>query len=690
MIIKNIKKEIKNIQVPGSLPDIDIDVMPSCKDKVKGYISEKYGCDQFTHVGTFTTLALKGTFKELCRLHNIEFQEANYLSSILDFEDKMNGGEFLDIFKNCIGDTQSAKLMKNFVSQHPELINDIQLILGSPKSASIHACAVIVVPSDNDIYNYMPLRWATKDDDTKILVSEIQGEDLADSGFLKNDILVIEQLDKYSFCLNLIKETTGKDIDIYNLPLDEKGVYELFQKGYCSDIFQFGSRGLTGYLKELQPYNIDELVDATALYRPGPMATNSNNEYVLRKFGKRDIEYSYGLKEVTKKTKGLWCYQEQIMQACRVLGNFTLVDADDIRKAIVKKRPELIKSYKDQFIKGALSNGCPEDEAAKIWDELEIQGTYCFNKSHAVSYTLISYVGQWLKYHYPIQFWTTALQYAKDEIEIAQYINEIYKLESIKVIPPDINYSGVEFHTEYKKGEIYWSISKIKFLGDVAVEAIIKEREANGNFFSFDEFFKRVEKRKVNKRIVINLILSGAFDNIEDIKVVTDRIKLINRYYKLSLTKVTDISKDEILNSPYNNREYYWILKQKELTGFGLLEYGEMFKYLEDLRQSKDSFVDSNNFFSEKNENKTVVIAGVIRRIVVRTNKKGEYCQIELDSNNESTYVTVWSEQFGQFKHRIVDNEGKIAFIRGLCKFDTYKSTQVIQSGENFLIETIN
>ena len=668
-------------RVKKSLPDIDLDFPASRRDDVKKYIQNKYGYDNFAYVGTYTSLQLKGAIKELSRLENIEFQKINYLTTIIDFVDFENQS-IVDLFKNAC----EKKQLKEFINEYSQLVNDLYLIFGSLKSMSIHACATLVTPFEKDIYHWMPIRKLLKDDET-ILITEGEGEIIADSGFLKNDILTIEQLDKYKYCLDLIKETIGDEIDIYNLPVDDKEVLEYFCKGFNSDIFQFGSAGLTSYLKELKPYSIHELVDATALYRPGSMDVNSHNNYILRKFGDQEITYKFGLEEITKKTNGLICYQEQVMQAFQKVGGFTLSEADDVRKAIGKKRKDLIDSYKDRFLQGAVKKGCLLEEAEDIWHDIEVHSGYSFNLSHAVSYTLISWVGQWLKVHYPIQFWTTALQFSKDEEEIARYISELKKITDIKVLPPNINFSERTFTTNFKKQEIYWAVSKIKFLGDVAVEAIIEERNKNGEFFSFKEFMSRVEKRKVNKRIIVNLILSGAFDEVENIVNKQDRIKLINEYYEISKTK--EAEKIELFTSKDINKEFWWIIQQRELIGYGDINFRNMIKMFPDLITYITEYLDSNQLFDKEKENTNVVVGAILDKIIRRNSKKGEYAHIVLRSNDEVINLTIWSNELSSLG-KLEDKVGKICFIRARLKYDDYRKTQSLESNDNFIMQFLD
>jgi len=654
----------------GSLPDVDLDFEGLKRSKVKHYLEEKYGQDNVCSVGTYTTLQLRAAFKDIARQRGIDHKTANFISEGIDTD----RGDWVDVFKLA----QEKQPLKNFILRHPDIIEDIQLILKQPRSASVHACAMIITPQNKTIYEYIPVRIGEKDGE-EIIVSEWEGGELEKAGFLKEDILGIRQLDKYSFILDLIKKQTGENVSIYDTPLDVDGVYELFQQGNNGDVFHFGSHGLTQYCKELKPETIHDLIAGIALYRPGSMEINSHNEYIFRKEGSSPISYRWGTEEILKDTYGLIVYQEQVMKIVSQLADFSLIDADEIRRAMGKKIKDVIDKYEDQFISKVIEKGCPEDEAKTIWHELEVQSKYTFNRSHAASYAITGYIGQWLKYHYPLQYWTAAFQFDDPnpkKSNLGRYISEIRRTDNfIKIMPPEINESGETFTSNYEKMELYWSITRVKQLGEKALQSIMEERNKNGEFFSLEDFLNRTEKRVVNKAVVINLILSGSFDAIENIKIERDRKILINKYYEFSGTK-RDKEDEFLLDHP----NYWWQIKQKEICGFGDIDYKtvitENTKLLGDYCEGYQ--------IKDLSENKKIIVAGMIKDFTIKTTKKDdEYCKLILDCNNEDVDVMVWNESYRNIPEeefqtgRIFIMFGSIAEYRGNKSVHSYEESEI-------------
>ena len=378
-------------RIQNSLPDIDTDFEGRRREEVKQYMIERYGEDYVCSVGTYTTFGIKGAIKDLSRQMDIPFQFANYVTSALQLESET----FLEMFKS----SQQRDKVREFVYQNPELVNLIPLCLGQAKTASIHACATLIVPKKDKegnpmtIYDWLPVR---KTDDGQ-LISEWEGGYTEAAGFLKEDILGIRQLDKFRAILDIIKESIGEEVLLESIPLNTPEVYEYFQEGLSEDVFHFGTHGSMGLSKELKPEDIDELIAMIALHRPGAMNSGSHTKYVRCKYGRSMPEYDFGLQNVTKSTYGLYIYQEQVMQAVRELGDFSLVDADGVRRAMGKKIKSKMDGYKKQFISGASEKGCPEHEAENIWNKLEVFSGYGFNKSHAAAYAITGYICNWLK-----------------------------------------------------------------------------------------------------------------------------------------------------------------------------------------------------------------------------------------------------------------------------------------------------
>lgn len=650
-------------RVGKSLPDIDVDFQAERKEEVKHYIKTKYGEDYFCSIGAYTTFRLKAAISDLSREYNIPVEEKNYITKIID--DKHDGrysqGDFITIFQNAI----KLKAIKDFTQQNLPLVNKVALILLQQHSASIHPCATVIVPKDKTIYEWLPLRSENGE-----LVCEWEGKYVEEIGLLKEDILGINQLDKFKSILDLIKQSTGEIVDIYNLPMDDKKVYYYFANGWCEDLFHFGSKGLTDYSYKLKPDCIEDLIAIIAVYRPGTMYLGAHNDYVLLKQGLKKEEYDYGCKEITKNTYGLLIYQEQVMQICQYLGGFSLVEADGIRKAMGKMDKDLILTYREKFILHANAEmRCPIEEAEKIWHKMELFAEYCFNRSHAACYAMTGYICQWLKVHYPIQYWTIALQYAREE-KINDFLYEISVNEDeISVKPPDINKSELQFHTDYNTNTIYWTIGKISFVGETATSFILKERDENGNFFSFEEFLSRVNKSKVNKRVVENLIYAGCFDEVEDIKSEEERKRILLQLYEINKVK-------EIPELPEDN--YWWVLKQYQVSKFALFNWKQII--LEsNLKHHIGLYRDIQTMDFEAFKNKRVILGGIILDMVVKSGKKGEYCNLILDNNNKKLSLTIWTEKWLQIKSEVISSKNKIVVFTSKLTFYSNNQSYTFQ-----------
>lgn len=654
-----------------SLPDIDVDFEASRRDEVKRYMEWKYGKDHVASIGTFGTMKLKQALKDLGRKDQ-DYNTLNYMNSIIGGEGEEDGRVWSEIFRIA----SKSDNFKDFVIKNPDLINDIQLVINQQRSSSIHASAVIITPkedadgNDMTIYDWMPVKEVDG-----VLVSEWEHKLVEKAGFLKEDILGIAQLDKFAMMRRLIKEFKGEDIDIYEIPFDDKGVYELFHKGYNEDVFQFGSDGLKGYSKEVKPDKLEHLTAMNALHRPSAMEVGADKEFVELKHGRKEPTYDYMLEEIQKETRGLFIYQEQTMLAAQILGDFNLTRADGLRKALTKKGIGTSHLFKDEFIENAIKNGCPEEEAKEIWNKLEAFTGYGFNKAHATAYAILGYFSQWFKYHYPLEFWTTSLQYASDNA-VHKRISEIRKMsEFIKLSPPDINKSGTEFQPDPETNSIYWSLNSVKQLGPKAVENIIEERKKNGLFFSLEEFIDRVDTSVVNKRVVENLIISGAFDEVANIDRSIERWNLITEYYEL--TKRDDPLDEDKFEDDKIGEPYWWSIKQKELSGYGYIKYR---KLVAESSLKERNYLDETEFYEKENDGVRCAIGGEIMDFERRSSKNGPFYKIYLDANNEEIIVTMWNESYKKYQQKVRDAKGKHVLISGNVKYDGWQKKHVLHT----------
>lgn len=645
------------------LPDIDTDLPGEYRDEIKRYVEERYGIHNVCSIGTYGTFRVKAAFKDVCRMKGLPPQSVNYVGAMLTDRE--------DSFESLFHDGAQSSALKVFLDENVDAINDIELILNQPKNASIHAAGVLITPSENDmtIYDWMP----TKKMDG-ILISEWEGPELESAGFLKEDLLGIRQLDKFMSIKKMIQDNGKVFPGFEDIDYNDKKVLDYFKKGYNQDLFHFGSAGLTSYSMEVKPDNIEELIAMIALYRPGAMEFNAHTNFVKIKFGKKKAEYDLLLEDMTKPTHGLYIYQEQIMKAFQIIADVSLSTADDIRKAIGKKNLEQLKSYQDRFIQGALSKGYDMVRATQLWNKLEAFAGYGFNRSHSAVYAMTGYFCQHLKYYFPMEFWTTSLQFA-DEDEIPQRIAEIRKLQSITILPPDINFSQRKFISDFKTKTIYWGLGKIKYAGEATIDTIIEERDKNGDFFSLEEFLKRIDKRKVNKRVVTNLILSGCFDQLHKVEVPYQRREILRQF----------LGKD--MGEEYETRDlFFWFTKQREISQSGYFDYSSM------IANSMISFAPQRYLLPQKillseNIDKFVVATGLLVDVIEKKSKRGAFAQLIIDHNNELIEITLWSKEWEKYEKLLKANLNRGIIVSGKVTDDRYRKRNVIHSTEETVIE---
>lgn len=374
MIVKNIEVKRRAKTVLGSMPDIDTDFPGRRRDEIKAYMEERFGKEQVCSLGTYTTLQLKEAISDMARADGIPVQLYRWFTACIGDDKEKTIEEF---FKTVCGKED----LKKFVKDHTETFNDMLVVLGSPKSQSVHACGTVVLPDGKTSYEWMPVHTQKG-----LVVTDWEGSEVEEAGFLKEDVLGIIQLDKFEEMLRLIKENHGIDIDIYSLPLDDKQVFEYASKGWLGDVFQLGSAGLSGYCVKMKPENINELSACVALYRPGPMENNFHNEYILRKNGEKDWmeEMPIGGEEVVENTYGLILFQEQVMLFCQKLADFNLEKCDSVRKVLGKKLLQKAKEYGNDFVSGYVkkygSKGVTKEYAENLWNQMEEFAKYSFNK----------------------------------------------------------------------------------------------------------------------------------------------------------------------------------------------------------------------------------------------------------------------------------------------------------------------
>lgn len=656
-------------RVKVSLPDIDTDFPGSDRNRVKEYMEQKYGASQVCSVGTYSALQLRAAIKDFSRLENIPFADVNYITGLLSDSDRK--------FEDLMVAACSNSRVKEFINTYPNMVHELSIILGAPKARSVHACAMMVFPDEHDMFRWCPIRQQDGQ-----MVSEWEGMEMDSAGFLKEDILGVKQLDKFQDILRLIKENTGEEIDLYSVPLDDEKVFEFFQKGWNGDVFHFGSKGLTGYCKEVLPTCMEDLIAAISLYRPGAMENNFHKEYVLRKNGERPVEFYVGTEEILKETYGVFCYQEQIMKLCQVLGGLSLVEADDVRKAMVKKKYEALHQYKERFIPYYAENfGVTMEYSEGVWEAIDKAATYLFNKSHAAAYSITGYLSQWLKVHYPLEYWSVAFSYAAED-DYPVYVSEINRGDTgVKIMEVDINKSGINVVSDKETGNMYWALTSIKQAGEKACEQIFSEREQNGEYFSFEEFLDRhvFKGSKVNKSVIENLVVSGAFDNLEKIDDPCDRMRLIDLYrtkYRVKIDKDKDL-----FSSPKRSESWWWNILQKQISGYGWFDYRSIVEKF--TQYDKDfPYVDMDRILEPKfGKSGAATTAGYVYDIDIKNGKNGQFCKIFMEHNYQFLTVICFPGEFPAYDDVILDSKGNILILNGEVYNDEYSGNNVMHVG---------
>lgn len=665
MKIKSIKL-VENAR-GDQMPDIDVDFPTKYRDDVKNYIKEKYGARYTCSIGTYGRMKLKTCIKDFGKIKGLSFDMMNKLTKDIDDQIEYCWGDLIEY-------ASKSKTLFKFVQDYPDLVHLTKYALLQCKSSSVHPSAVVIVPKEDsngapmDIFQWMPIKLVDG-----LLVSEWEGKYIDKSGFLKEDILGLSQLDKFKGMLTLIKKNRGIDLDVNTIPLDDENVFKFFKRGWCEDVFQFGTMGLMNYCRQVKPSELDHLIAMTSLFRPGPMSSNAHQDFADIKNGKKKPHFDFGLKDVTESTSGLYVYQEQIMKAVNVLGGLSLVEADQLRTYMKKKDKKAMGALSVKFIAGAVERGCSAKEAGEIWEKLDKFSGYGFNKSHAAAYSIMSYWSEWFKVNYPLEFWTTSLQESSED-DIPYRLAELKKTgEEIEIRPPDVNFSDSNFTCDAEENRIFFSLTKIKGVGEVAVKNIMETRNSGGKFFSLEEFLSRVPS-KVNKTVVKCLIISGAFDLVENITSASERKKLLKWYLDSKSSPMP-----EEYETVESNKNSFWIFEQKRLTGFGEVDYLTMIKDAIPNKRIAGLYVNGLEF-NNTEEGREVTVAGKVINFTVRACKNGDMCSLQIDCNNTIIQATIWPDAWSRLDEDAAGLRNKVIAVNGIVKKDKYRGVKTLYS----------
>ena len=503
-----------------SLPDIDTDFDDDGRAAVLNYVTEKYGAEKVAHIVTYGTMAAKSAIKDVARVEDLSLPESNRLAKFIpsspnEMPEDKNGKKYKITVKNCLDCFKDFRAeLDNPDPKVGETIRYAEKLEGSIRSTGVHACGVII--GRDDITDWVPVSTATDSDGEKIIVTQYEGGVIESTGLIKMDFLGLKNLSIIKEALANIKLNHGIDIDIEKIPIDDPKTYELYCKGMTSGTFQFESAGMQKYLIELHPTCFEDLIAMNALYRPGPM--DYIPQFINRKQGREPIEYDIPcMEQYLKETYGITVYQEQVMLLSRQLAGFTRGQSDTLRKAMGKKQIDKMNELETLFYEGGEKNGHDKKVLNKIWEDWKKFASYAFNKSHATCYSWVAYQTAYLKANYPSEYMAAVLSSNLNDVDkLSKYMDECRAM-GIEVLGPNINESYKNFSAT-KDGRIRFGLAGIKGVGVSCVDAIVEERDKNGNYKDIFDFVQRINQGACNRKALESMALAGAFDDFKEIK----------------------------------------------------------------------------------------------------------------------------------------------------------------------------
>ncbi len=685
-----------------SMPDFDIDFCNERRQEVIEYVRAKYGSDKVAQIVTFGTLASKAAIKDVARVYSVPFADVNKITKLMD--GKSTIAESLGFKKNKDGVDVSVRELKELYEDDPTLRKVIDMAMrleGMPKNTSQHAAGVIICAKP--LADNIPLSLNGGDVVTQFDMKEDEA-----LGLLKMDFLALRTLTDIKKALNYIKEDYGLDLDFHDIGYDTKEAYDLIGEGDTDAVFQLESMGMKKFMRELRPGTLEDIIAGISLYRPGPM--DSIPKYIKYKLNPETITYKDPLLEpILKVTYGTLIYQEQVMEICQKLAGFSLGQSDIVRRAMGKKNVDEMARQKNIFvfgkpaegdkpaIEGAIARGVPQAAAEDIFDEMAGFAKYAFNKSHAAAYAVLAYQTAYLKKFYPQEFLAAVLNNRIDKIEeTTKYMNYLAE-KGIPVFPPDINKSKPYFAVENRGVRI--GLVAIKNVGLAAIEALIEEREKCGPFTSFENFVSRCAGKMLNKRMLENLILAGAFDcfGIARAKLIavheglldrvagiakqreSNQISLFDEIVKVDNTVTVDYPEDI---EEYDNKTK--LIKEKSVvgvyvTGHPLQDYKEKFKdfFTTEVLQYFEEDEDGEKIYTEIHDGTRVTMGGMIQSWSRITTKRGDYmAYITLEDMYGQIECVLFPKTYEKFKNNIKEEE--ILKISGTLKYEKGREPNVL------------
>jgi len=686
-----------------SLPDIDTDFDDEGRQKVIDYVVEKYGRNQVAHIATYGTMAAKMSLKDVARVLDLPLSESNALAKLVPerpkitleriFNASLTGDGSLADRENLSSDeleqVKQLRQLKSAGGLTSRVIESAMILEGSVRGTGIHAAGIIIAP--HDLTDILPVATSK---DVSLLITQFDGSVIENAGVIKMDFLGLKTLSILKEAIRLIEQNHKIKIDLDAIPLDDVITFEMYQRGETNATFQFESAGMQKHLRDLKPDQFSDLIAMNALFRPGPMVYIPN--YIARKHGREKIEYDVPeMEEYLSDTYGITVYQEQVMLLSQKLANFTKGDADVLRKAMGKKDKPTIDKMKGKFIDGGLSNSHPPDKLEKIWTDWEAFAEYAFNKSHSTCYGLVAYQTGYLKANYAPEYMSAVLSNSLGNIEKITFFMDECKRMGLSLLVPDVNESSRSFEVN-KKGQIRFGLGAIKGVGEAAVDSIVEERKARGEYKDIFDFVSRINSRQVNRRCLESLALAGAFDCFTDIQraqffaVDNEGISFIEKIVrysaKISELKAAatqslfgelgagtgnDISMPKVpVSAPWSVMEQ--LKNEKEVVGVYISGHP-----LDEYKIEIQNFCNSNTGLLESRPNIVQSFAGIVTKINVRTSGNGNQFMIFTLEDYAGNYeFALFAKDFIQFERFIALD--RLLYIQGSYQSKNKHTDQMV------------
>ncbi|MBW3596574.1 MAG: DNA polymerase III subunit alpha [Planctomycetes bacterium] len=643
-------------------PDIDIDFCKERRGEIIRYVKEKYGEANVAQIGTFGTLAARAAIKDVGRALGIPLARVNQVTEMVPEE----LGISLD---GALEKSEDLKKTYEADGEIRELLDFARKIEGLARNVGTHAAAVVI--ADKPLTEYVPLGKVTGKDD---IITQWSMNDVEAAGLLKMDFLGLRNLTILRRAIDLIRQTTGKDLDILKLPLDDKETFALLQRGETKGVFQLESGGIRDLLQKMKPDSFHDIIATNALYRPGPLEGGMVDDYVAIKHGREQAEYKHPvLEEVLSETYGVMVYQEQIMRILNRLGKIPLAAAYTCIKAISKKKESLIQQNFEAFIQGAGENGLSKGEAQEIWSLIVKFAGYGFNKSHSTAYALVAYQTAYLKAHYPVEFMAALLsgdipgRNFKRKDSMVEHLEDCARM-GMEVVPPNVNHSDADFSV--KEGNIHFGMSAVKACGGSASEAIEEARRKGGPFADIFDFCERVDPQSCGRATIETLVKAGAMDCFGARR--RQLMSVIEKAMQAGAKALADrragqknlfggFEEEETATRPaaelpdvpeFEERER--LLMEKEVLGFYLTSHP-----LAEYEKALDSFcTHKTTGLADAAARTEVVLGGMVSAIKpahIRKVRPGQvhtkYANFDLEDKDGAVRCIIWPEEFAKFGH---------------------------------------